>query len=464
MDYLPVFLDLRGRSALVFGGSGLAARKVRLLNESGAAVRVIAAELSEDMQSLRQEMVFEHVRHDFSATDLDNALIAVVETGDDNLDREIANQCHTRSLPVNVVDKPALCSFILPSIVDRSPVMVAVSTSGYSPVLSRLLRARLEVDIPAAYGRLAEFAGEMRTKVKQSIADDGARRRFWEWLLDGPIASMVLGGQEHAARTALDEALITFDDDQPAVGEVYLVGAGPGDPELLTTRAVRLMGLADVVVHDRLVSDDVLRLTRRDARRIYAGKERSNHTLAQESINDLLVRLAKDGNRVLRLKGGDPFIFGRGGEEIDTLAANNVPFQVVPGITAASGCAAYAGIPLTHRDHAQSCVFVTGHLKGDEVNLDWKSLVKPQQTVVIYMGLVGLPVIARELIGHGMPSSTPAALVEHGTTAQHRVIVGTLETLPALVESHCVHAPTLTIVGEVVRLHEKLNWFTPAAG
>ena len=459
MDYLPIFLDLRGRYCVVFGGTELACRKARVLHDAGGRVRIVSPTLGDDMLALCNVLGLERCERDFEHSDFDEAALAVAATGDKSLDGRIAELAGEHGVAMNVPEEPALCSFILPSIVDRSPIIIAISTGGASPVLSRLLRGRIESQVPAAMGRLAAFAGALRERVKATILDDTARRRFWEWVLDGPVASLMLGGQESQASEALEAGIKQYANTPQAFGEVYLVGAGPGDPELLTTRAVRLIGQADIVVHDRLVSPAILNLTRRDVRRIYAGKRRAEHALAQESINELLVRFAKEGKRVLRLKGGDPFIFGRGGEEIDTLAAHGVPFQVVPGITAASGCAAYAGIPLTHRDHAQSCVFITGHLKSDEVNLDWASLVKPQQTVVIYMGLIGLPTIARELIRHGAAASTPAALVEHGTTAEQRVYVGTLETLPGIVAANDVRAPTLTIIGDVVLLRERLNWF-----
>jgi len=364
---------------------------------------------------------------------------------------------------VNVVDDPALCRFIMPAIVDRSPVLVAISTGGTSPVLARLIRGRLEALVPAAFGRLATLAGDFRAQAKTRIADPGRRRSFWERVLTGPIAEMMYAGRDADAREALTKFLDN-DDAAGATGEVYLVGAGPGDPDMLTFRALRLMQQADVVVHDRLVSRRVLDLTRRDAPRIYAGKRRASHALSQESINALLVRLAREGKRVLRLKGGDPFIFGRGGEEIETLAEEGIPFQVVPGITAAAGCAAYAGIPLTHRDHAQSCVFVTGQLQDGTVALDWEHLIQPRQTIVIYMGLVGLPVICRELIGHGMAADTPAALVEHGTSEDQRVFTSTLAALPESVARAEVRAPTLIIIGGVVTLREKLGWFETSAG
>jgi uroporphyrin-III C-methyltransferase/precorrin-2 dehydrogenase/sirohydrochlorin ferrochelatase len=364
-------------------------------------------------------------------------------------------------IPVNVVDQPALCSFILPSIIERPPLIIAVSSGGTSPVLARLLRARLESLIPAGYGRLAALAGAFRDRVKARFRPL-ERRRFWERVLQGPIAELVFSGRDNDARKAMEEAL---DDTRLALGggEVSLVGAGPGDPDLLTFRALRLMQRADVVVYDRLVSRPILELVRLEAERIYAGKERAKHALLQEDINHLLVRLAREGKRVVRLKGGDPFIFGRGGEEIETLAAEGIPFQVVPGITAAAGCASYAGIPLTHRDYSQSVVFVTGHLQDGSMNLNWPALAQPRQTIVCYMGLLGVDVLCRELAAHGLPAATPAALIQQGTTPQQRVLTGTLATLPDIVRQSDVRAPTLIIVGEVVKLRKRLKWFEPAA-
>jgi len=381
----------------------------------------------------------------------------------------VAVAARQRHIPVNVVDQPALCSFILPSIIERAPLVVAVSSGGASPVLARLLRARLETLIPAGYGRLAALAGAFRDQVKARFKP-AERRRFWERVLQGPIAELVFSGREAEARAGLQAALEDPRLADPGLsthlsltgGEVSLVGAGPGDPDLLTFRALRLMQQADVVVYDRLVSRPILDLVRLEAERIYAGKERAKHTLPQEDINHLLVRLAREGKRVVRLKGGDPFIFGRGGEEIDTLAAEGIPFQVVPGITAAAGCASYAGIPLTHRDFAQSVVFVTGHVQDGSMNLNWRALAQPGQTIVVYMGLLGIDILCKALVAHGLPAATPAALIQQGTLPQQRVLAGDLASLPELVRAGGVKAPTLIIIGEVVRLRERLKWFEPA--
>jgi uroporphyrin-III C-methyltransferase/precorrin-2 dehydrogenase/sirohydrochlorin ferrochelatase len=356
-----------------------------------------------------------------------------------------------------VVDQPALCSFIFPSIVDRSPLVVAISSGGSSPVLARLLRARLETFIPSAYGSLAALLGRYRQQGRQKFASLTLRMRFWEGILNGPVAELMMSGQGEQAERLLEQQLAAG-NDSAMQGEVYLVGAGPGDPDLLTFRALRLMQQADVVLYDRLVSPQILNMTRQDAEKIHVGKQRSQHTLPQPEISRLLVTLALQGKRVLRLKGGDPFIFGRGGEEIEELAAASIPFQIVPGITAASGCAAYAGIPLTHRDHAQSVRFVTGHLKDESCDLDWPQLVQAGQTVVFYMGLLALSQICAQLIAHGRSPATPIALIQQGTTPDQKVYTGTLATLPALIADREVKAPTLIIVGEVVSLHDKLKW------
>lgn len=457
MDFLPLFHNLRGRLVLVVGGGEIALRKARLLAEAGARLRVVAPLIEGELRALVDQGGGEQHERGYCDGDMDGCVLVIAATDDEPLNAQVSREAGARSLPVNVVDAPALCSVIFPAIVDRSPLMVAVSSGGDAPVLTRLMRARLETLIPAAYGRLAGLAQKFRDAVKQRVSDVQQRRVFWEEVFQGAIAEQVLSGREAEAERLLAAKLAG--STERALGEVYLVGAGPGDPDLLTFRALRLMQQADVVLYDRLVAPAIVDMCRRDAERIYVGKRRSEHALPQEQINRQLVTLAKQGKRVLRLKGGDPFIFGRGGEEIEELAAEGIPFQVVPGITAAAGCAAYAGIPLTHRDYAQSVRFVTGHLKDHSCNLPWADLVAPGQTLVFYMGLVGLPLICEQLIRHGRSADTPAALVQQGTTRQQRVFTGTLANLPQLVALHKVHAPTLVIVGEVVQLREKLAWF-----
>jgi uroporphyrin-III C-methyltransferase/precorrin-2 dehydrogenase/sirohydrochlorin ferrochelatase len=459
MDYLPIFLKVEDRKCLVVGGGKVAARKVTLLHRAGARITVVSPVVCEEVRALLGQGVITHVAREFQDEDLDNCVLAIAATDEKTVNRRVSELADAQRIPVNAVDSPDLCSFIMPSIIDRSPVQIAVSTGGASPVLARLLRTRLESFIPAAYGRLARLVDDYREHVKQRFKVPDQRRYFWENILQGRVAELLFAGHEEKARSALQEAIDDTDAHYNDPGEVYLVGAGPGDPDLITFRALRLMQQADVVVYDRLVSEPVLDMVRRDAEMIYAGKARDQHTLSQESINQLLVRLAKEGKRVLRLKGGDPFIFGRGGEEIETLAAEGIPFQVVPGITAASGCASYAGIPLTHRDYAQSCTFVTGHLKDGSVDLDWEKLAKPAQTIVFYMGLHSIPAISRELIAHGLPETTPVALVQQGTTRNQRVYIETLGSMQDLAEREALKPPTIIIVGEVVSLQEKLSWF-----
>ncbi|MFK3724360.1 siroheme synthase CysG [Pseudomonas monteilii] len=460
MDYLPLFHKLHGAQVLVVGGGEIALRKARLLADAGAALRVVAPEVDGQLAAMAREGGGEVQVRGYQASDLDGCRLVIAATDDPALNAQVSADAQLRSLPVNVVDAPALCTVIFPAIVDRSPLVVAVSSGGDAPVLARLIRARLEAWIPAAYGELAGLAARFRHKVKTLYPDVNQRRGFWETVFQGPIAERQLAGQGAEAERLL-QAMVDGAPVQQG-GEVYLVGAGPGDPDLLTFRALRLMQQADVVLYDRLVAPAIIDMCRRDAERIYVGKRRAEHSVPQEQINRLLVELARQGKRVLRLKGGDPFIFGRGGEEIEELAEEGIPFQVVPGITAASGCSSYAGIPLTHRDHAQSVRFITGHLKDGSSNLPWSDLVAPAQTLVFYMGLVGLPTICAELIRHGRAASTPAALVQQGTTRNQRVFVGTLADLPDLVARHEVHAPTLVIVGEVVQLRDKLAWFEGA--
>ncbi len=459
MTFLPIFLNIHDKSCLVVGGGTTATRKVELLLQANAKVIVVAPDLTEQLSEWRHEGRIIHRANHFVPTDIQNCHLVIAATNDKAVNEEISKLAKGQRILVNVVDHPELCSFIMPSIIDRSPVQIAVSTGGASPVLARLLRARLESMIPATYGKLAEFVASFRDKVKLRLSFD-ERRQFWEDVLQGPIAEMLLSGHTKAATQALENLMDKTVVEQK-YGEVYLVGGGPGDPDLLTFRALRLMQQADVVLYDRLVSPEVLNLVRREAERIYVGKAPTNHPVPQGEINQLLISLAKEGKRVLRLKGGDPFLFGRGGEEIETLMDEGIAFQIVPGITSAIGSSAYAGIPLTHRDYAQSCIFVTGHLKDDSINMNWDALAQAHQTVVIYMGLRGLPVICRELIQHGMPADKPAALVQKATTMDQRVLVGTLETLPNIVDAADINLSSIIIIGDVVKLHEKLAWFTP---
>ena len=458
MDFLPVFLDIKDKPCLVIGGGDVAERKVEALLRCGARVHLVATRLNRALTERLAAGELTHRAGEFHENDLNECHLVIAATNDAAVNRQAAEASRRRRLPVNVVDRPELCTFIVPSIIDRSPVVVAVSTGGASPVLARLIRARLETLIPAAYGRLAGLANRFRDAVKAKFANPDDRRQFWDRVLQGEVAERVFSGYEDEADAIMQKALDAADPDS-GVGEVYLVGAGPGDPDLLSFRALRLMQKADVLVYDRLVAKPILELVRRDAKRIYVGKERDRHAMPQEEINKLLAKLAKQGKRVVRLKGGDPFIFGRGGEEIDTLAAEGIPFQVVPGITAASGCASYAGIPLTHRDYAQSVTFVTGHLKDGTMNLNWEMLAQPNQTLVFYMGLLGLPVICRELLARGADPDLPIALVQQGTTPKQRVFTGTLGTINDTVEREKPKPPTLIIVGEVVRLQEKLSWY-----
>ncbi|MDF1587977.1 MAG: siroheme synthase CysG [Gammaproteobacteria bacterium] len=459
MEYLPLFVDLKGRECIVVGGGEIAARKAGLLLKAQANVTIIAPNVSTSTTSLIENKHVTWLQDTFKPEQLSDQLLVIAATDIDTVNRDVHKYAKSKNILVNVADCPELCDFILPSILDRTPIVVAVSSGGKSPILARQLRARLETLIPPSYARLADMVGRYRDAVKDKLPTIDMRRRFWETILQGKVAEHVLAGRDELAQNVMEATLADTKLDDMDKGEVYLVGAGPGDPDLLTFKALRLMQQADVVFYDRLVSKEVLSLVRREAEQVYVGKQRAWHAVRQEEINQLLLKHAKQGKRVLRLKGGDPFIFGRGGEEIETLAAEKIPFQVVPGITAASGCSSYAGIPLTHRDYSQSCVFVTGQLKQGELDLNWPALVQPRQTVVVYMGLVGLPVLSAKLQQHGMAADTPAALVQQGTTDNQKVWISTIADLPELAQREQPAAPTLLIIGDVVKLHKSLAWF-----
>ena len=466
MEYFPIFIRLAGEPVLVVGGGDVAARKIELLLRTGAKVTVVAPSLNESLAAKAAAGEIAHVAADFHPEHLSGKRLAIAATDKRAINAWVAHQAERLNVPVNVVDDRELSRFIVPAIVDRSPVVVAVGSSGDAPVLTRRLREKLEALLPQRLGVLAKLAGKLRPIVKSKLEEPAVRRRFWEKFFDGPLAADVLAGREQPGSASLDlhihDAIANHAAPRDGLGEVVLVGAGPGDPGLLTLRALRALQNADVVLYDRLVSPEVLDLARRDADRIYVGKSAGNAHVTQEDINALLVKLAKGGKRVCRLKGGDPFIFGRGGEELQALAAAGIRFEVVPGVTAAAGCAAYAGIPLTHRDHAQSLTFVTGHCKGETSNVDWDLVSRPNQTAVFYMGLGHLDSIVAQLRAHGVPAERAAAVIEQGTSAQQRVVTAELAELAQRVKDAGIQSPALLIVGEVTRLHETLRWFNAA--
>ena len=458
MQSFPLFMTLQDRRALVVGGTEAAVRKAELLLSAGARVTLIAHTVVGAIAQLIAEGRICWAGRGFDDGDLLGMSLVIVATEDEALQARVSHAAQQRCVPVNVVDRPALSSFIMPAIVDRAPITIAISTGGAAPALARRLRAEIERVMPAAIGRLARFAEIFREQVRRTLDRPRDRRRFWDRVFAGRIGELALAGDEIGARRELIRLLDSArNETAPAIGMVHLVGAGPGDPDLLTLKAHRLLQRADVIVYDRLVSPEVLAMARRDAERLHVGKQRGSHCMSQAEINDRLVSLARAGKSVVRLKGGDPFVFGRGGEEVEALMQAGIAVEVVPGVTAALGCAASAGIPLTHRDHAQACVFVTGHLKDGPLKegklaLDWPMLARPRQTVVIYMGAETLPVIASQLMEHGLPPATPVALIENGTTTRERRVVGTLATIERQAMRARLQGPTLFMVGEVIGL------------
>ena len=456
MDIFPISLKLQQQPCLLVGGGKIAYRKAVLLAKAGAVIHVVAPEIEADLLDLVHATHGQYHPEKFNAEiDLSSYRLVIAATNDKAANQAVFEACENLNVLVNSVDDIPHCRFMLPAMIDRSPLIVSVATNGASPVLARQIRTQLEASIPHGMGKLADFSGKWRKVVKEKITNPDERRIFWEDLYASPLKEHVFNDDVVEADRLIEQALTEWKKPK---GEVYLVGAGPGDPELLTLKALRLMQQADVIIYDRLVSPAIMELCRRDAEKIYVGKARSNHSVPQDGINALLVDYAAQGKRVCRLKGGDPFIFGRGGEEIQELFEAGITFQVVPGITAASGCSAYAGIPLTHRDYAQSVRFLTGHLKEGSPELPWQELVYENQTLVLYMGLVGLEKICAKLIEHGQRPNMPVALISKGTTPEQQVVVGTLVDIASKVEEHQIQAPTLTIIGEVVRLREQLQW------
>ncbi|MGK0290349.1 MAG: uroporphyrin-III C-methyltransferase/precorrin-2 dehydrogenase/sirohydrochlorin ferrochelatase [bacterium] len=461
MDFLPVTLDIKKKPCLVIGGGEVAYRKVCLLLRAQANVHVVSPELCEKLARLHQKNEITYDRDQFQEHYLDGKQIVIAATDNLEVNKQAYQYANERNLQINVVDNPSLSTFIFPSIVDRSPLLIAISTGGASPTLARLIRGQIETMIPPTYGKLASLLEGFRGTVKEQIEGSHDRMRFWQKALKTTVLDKFLSGSEEEAKKHLEKALENkLQEKEGSLGEVFLVGSGPGDPELLTIKALRLIQQADVIVYDRLIPMAILDYARRDANKIYVGKKSSNHSLPQEDINQLLVDQAKKGFTVVRLKGGDPFIFGRGGEEIETLLEENISFQVVPGITAASGCSSYSGIPLTHRDYSNSCTFVTGHSKkGKDLDLNWSGLAKPHQTLVFYMGLSNAPLISEQLLAHGANPETPVALVERGTSLEQQVLTTTIAQLPTSAKESEFQTPTLIIVGDVVQLEKKLSWF-----
>ncbi len=461
MDHLPIFLDVKDKKVLVDGGNTPAARRVERALSAGAYVHVFCPNMSGEFRELRENPKVTHHLRAPEPEDFKDCIVAYGASEIEARDERLYEMAKEAKVLVNVADVTKYCDFITPSIVDRSPLVVAISSGGNAPVIARILRARIEVMLPAAYGRLAAFVGTFRDLVMSKLKSIDSRRHFWENTIEGQVGDHFLAGDEAKASARLLENLdaAVSGAKSAQIGEVFLVGAGPGDPDLLTFRALHIMQRADVVLFDRLVSDEIMTLVRRDAERVYVGKAPQQHAMVQEEISELMVELANQGKRVLRLKGGDPFIFGRGGEELELLAKHKIPFQVIPGITAASGCASYAGIPLTHRDHAQSCVLITAHGRDGILDLDWERLVRPDQTVVVYMGLGSVGILSEQFIKRGLDPTTPAAVVDNGTRASQRVVTGDLSNIAENVITSGIKGPALIIIGSVVSLRDELKWF-----
>ncbi|WP_440056180.1 siroheme synthase CysG [Pseudoalteromonas sp. T1lg65] len=456
MQYLPIFTKLDNKPVLVVGGGDVALRKCAALLKARAKVTLVAPEFCQQLIELAEQQQVNLIESTFNEAHLVNQMLVIAATDIDAVNAQVAELAEANNIFVNVVDDQPKCSFIFPSIVDRNPITIAISSAGTAPVLARRLREKLETLIPQHIGPLAELVGKFRSNVKARFQHFADRRQFWEKVFDSNVVSEVQKGRLADAEQQLHEML---SDTATPRGEVYVVGAGPGDPELLTLKALQLMQQADVVVYDYLVSEEIMELVRRDADLICVGKKAGHHSVQQEETNRMLVELANQGKKVCRIKGGDPFIYGRGGEEVQVLAEHGIAYQIVPGITAAAGCSAYAGIPLTHRDHAQAIQFVTGHCKKEGQELDWASLAKPNQTLAVYMGVIKSPHIQSQLLTHGRAPETPVAIVENGTRQNQRVVTTTLQRLADTIAEHDIRSPALLIIGEVAALHQQLAWF-----
>lgn len=457
MDFLPVFLDIRGKLVVVDGGDTIAARRVERALSAGAIVASFDPEPGAELTMLFDHDNLTHYMRVPVEADFDGCIIAYGASENPARDKLLSDAARVAGALANVADVPEYCDFITPSVVERNPITIAISTGGAAPVIARNLRARIEAMLPEGYGRLAAFAAKFRGPIARAISDGRARRRFWENMIEGQAGDAFLAGRKHDATALIEAGLKAAGNATPTTGEVWLVGAGPGDPDLLTFKALRLMQHADVVLYDRLVGPGILELSRRDAKRINVGKSPGNHALRQEEITALMIKLAHEGNRVLRLKGGDPFIFGRGGEELENVAEAGIPVQVVPGITAAAGCGACAGIPLTHRDHAQSVAFVTAHGAGGVLSHDWTKLARPGQTVVVYMGLGSLAEITTSALSQGVRPDLPIAIIDNGSRLNQTVISATLETIEAKAGAASLRGPALIIMGDVVTMRNKLS-------
>ncbi|MDO5640216.1 MAG: siroheme synthase CysG [Neisseria sp.] len=454
MNHYPIYTDLNRRAVLLAGAGHVAERKAESLLKAGAKVRVVADALNPQFQAWRQTGEIEWLGADFQTAFLDDVFLVVAATDDHALNRQIFEVAEARGKFCNTVDTLDLCSFTVPAVIDRSPLQIAVSSGGTAPVLARKWRRQIETLLPQHTGRLAALAGKWRPAVKTAIADMGGRRRFWEQLFDSRFDTLVEQGREAEAEAELQAQLADY---QPQQGEVVLVGAGPGDAGLLTLKGLQAIQAADIVLYDALVSAEIRALIRKDADKICVGKRAGLHQVQQQETNRLLVEHAQQGKRVVRLKGGDPFVFGRGGEEAQVLAAAGIPFRIVPGITAALGATAYAGIPLTHRDSAQTALFITGHCRPDGQELHWQTLARGKQTLVIYMGTIKAAEIAEQLIAHGRAADTPVAVISNGTLDKQSVQTGVLRDLPALAAQ--AERPALMVIGEVVALRDELRWF-----